>query len=315
MVMQERAYSIELKDATLRDEDISAVVFTVEIKKRPDGLYEYVYQINNPIDNKGIVSQILINLNCNVEFEPIVLPDSNDKPGYLGDMQAESNSYTPTTIRADHGSAASYGLTINNEALWGARISQGQKRTGLRLISPAAPGMRLFTIKPRVSYADGTWFFPEDDSIVPDTIDFTITGMIAAPGCPGVTEPPETALYPGATFQVEPENINKLLQYRSPQIDRFHVDAGTNETEIHIYYGKDIDSKTFKIEPAYLKHYFNPVAGTDEKISLPLKKARNKIKLSVHTIKATGTTRKENEIHHSYKDTDVFEIRVDGNKK
>ena len=44
-------------------------------------------------------------------------------------------------------------------------------------------------------------------------------------------------------------------------------------------------------------------------------KAKTKIKLSVHTIKEKGTTRNNNSEHHSYKDTDVFEIRVDGEIK
>ncbi|MDT8451415.1 MAG: hypothetical protein RQ936_01565 [Gammaproteobacteria bacterium] len=314
LIMQGSLCAAELKDATLRDEDISAAVLSVKHFTRPDGLIEYVYTISNPDENKGEIDELLIDLTCDVKFDSIVLPYADGKPGYEGDFSDNVKLHTPVAIHADYGSAAIYAISKNNAALWGTHIPPSNIITGFRLISPAKPGMRRYEITPWVHY-DESWIFPEDESLVPDTVDFTITGIIAAPGCPGVTEPPETALYPGATFQVEPENINQLLQYRSPQMDRFHVDAGTKEIEMHIYYGKDIDSKTFKIEPAYLKSYFNPVAGTDEKISLPLKKARNKIKLSVHTIKATGTTRKENETHHSYKDTDVFEIRVDGNKK
>lgn len=304
------AHSVELKDATLRDEDISAAVLFVEHFTRPDDLIEYVYTINNPAENKGEIDELLIDLTCDVYFDPIVLPFADGKPGYEGDFSDNVKLHTPTAIHADYGSAAIYAISKNNAALWGTRILPSKIITGFRLISPAKPGMRSYEIAPWVDY-DESWVFPEDESLVPDTIDFTITGMIAAPGCPGVTKPPETALYPGATFQVEPENINKLLQYRTPQKDRFHVATGTKEKTLHIFYSKDIDAKTFKVQPAWMKRYFNPVAGTDEQVTLPLKNARNKIKLSVHTTKATGTMRKNNEAHHSYKDTDVFEIRID----
>jgi len=306
---QSHLYANELKDATLRDEDISATELSVEYFTRPDGLYEYVYTINHPVENKGEIDRLMIDLACDVNFDPIVIPLAEGKPGYEG-VFSKDKLYTPTAIHADYGSAAIYAISKSNTALWGTRMPPAENSTGFRLISPAQPGMRRYELSPDVDY-DESWDFPEDESLVPDTVDFTITGMIEAPGCPGVTEPPGTSVYPGSTFQVEPENINKLLQYRLPQKDRFHVAAGTKETTLHIFYSEDIDAKTFKVEPAWMKRFFNPAAGTDEKIIIPLKKARNKIKLSVHTTKIKGTTRRGSDEHHSYKDTDVFEIRVD----
>ena len=306
------ASAVELKDATLRDEDISASTISVEYFTRPDGLMEYVYTIKSPSTNKGDIEELLINLYCDVNFEPAVLPYATSKEGYIGAVLLGKPAYTPTAIRADYGSSGIYGITENNEALWGVGILPGKTTTGLRLISPAKPGMRTYIITPWVDYTEGGWDLPEDISLVPKDFDFAITGMIAGPGCPGVTEPPsETNLYTGTGFRVEPENINALLSYRSPQKDRFHVVSGIKETTLHIFYSKEIDAKTFKVQPAWMKRFFNPVAGTDEQVILPLNKARNKIKLSVHTNKTTGTTRKGNESHHSYKDTDVFEIRVD----
>jgi len=308
--------AVELKDATLRDEDISASTISVEYFTRADGLIEYVYTINSSEENKGEVDGLLLDLYCDVSFENIELPYADGKEGYIGGVQINKAVHTPTAIHADYGSAAPYGITENNAALWGIGILPGKSTTGLRLISPAQPGMRAYTLMPWVDYSDGTWLLPEDINLVPKAHDFAVTGMIAAPGCPGVTEPPgETNLFAGTGFRVEPESINKLLQYGAPQKDRFHLDEGTRETTLHIFYSKDIDEKSFKVQPAYLKHYFNPVAGSDEKVTLPLKKARNKMKLSVHTNKVKGSTRKENESHHSYKDTDVFEIRVSGSKK
>ena len=290
-------------------------MLSVEHFTRPDGLIEYVYNIRNPISNVGEITRFLIDLDCVASFDFVELPYALEKYGYTGDHTQNKTGYTPTAIKADYGSSGIYGITENKEAHWALVLSPGNMVNGLRLISPAQPGMRTYTITPWVDYSDGTWQLPEDINLMPKAHDFAVTGMIAGPGCPGVTEPPsETNLFAGTGFRVEPENINKLLQYRTPQKDRFHVDAGTKETTLHIFYSEDIDAKTFKVQPAYLKHYFNPVAGSDEQVTLPLKKARNKMKLSVHTTKVTGTTRKENMSHHSYKDTDVFEIRVDGKK-
>jgi len=306
--------AVELKDATLRDENISATFISVNYFTRDDGLLEYVYTIESSPENKGEIDGLLIDLYCDKPVEPVSLPYADGKEGYMGGAKSTAK-YSPTAIHADYGSAAPYGITENNEALWGLAVSPGKTTTGLRLISSYKPGIRTYVITPWVDYSEGGWNLPEDLSLVPKAHDFAITGMIAAPGCPGVTEPPsEENLFAGTGFRVEPETINELLQYSSPQKDRFHVDAGTKETEIHIYYDENIDAKTFKVQPAYLKHYFNPVAGTNEKVTLPLKKSRNKMKLSVHTTKVKGSTRKENQAHHSYKDTDVFEIRVDSNK-
>ena len=182
-------YAVELKDATLRDEDISAAVLSVENFMRPDGLMEYVYTINHPADNKGIISQLLIDLSCSTKFDPVVLPFADGKPGYEGDFSDDVKLYTPTAIHADYGSAAIYAISKNNAALWGTRILPSKIITGFRLISPAKPGMRKYEIAPWVDY-DESWIFPEDESLVPDTVDFTITGMKAGPGCPGVTEAP-----------------------------------------------------------------------------------------------------------------------------
>lgn len=309
--IMQTASAVELKDATLRDEDISATIISVEYFMRPDGLMEYVYSIKSPLENKGIVDDLLLDLSCSVSFDPVNLPYADGKPGYEGDHTLSKHTHTPVAIHADYGSASPYGITENNAALWGLYMSPGKARVGLRLISPAKPGMRRYEIEPWVDY-DESWLLPEDITLVPKASDFRITGMITGPGCPGVTEPPaETNRYPGSNRGGELDNINQLLSYLTPKKDRFHVAAGTKETTLHIFYSKDIDAKMFKVQPAWMKRYFNPVAGTDEQVTLPLKKERNKIKLSVHTMKATGSTRKNNETHHSYKDTDVFEIRID----
>lgn len=308
----ECANSVERKDPRLRDEDISASLLSVEYFTRSDGLMEYVYSINNPLGNKGILSTLLLDLSCEAKFEYVNLPYANGKEGYMGGVTISTPKHTPAAIHADYGSAASYGITENNAALWGLYHLPGKSITGLRLISSAKPGMRNYSLAPYMDN-DASWNYPEEpDPTIPWIHDFTITGMIAGPGCPGVTKPlSKTTRYQGSFYDVKQNDINNLLSYRIPQRDLFHVVSGTKETTLHIFYGKDIDANTFKVEPVWMKKYFNPIAGANELVILPLKKVRNNIKLSVDTIKAKGMIRNDTISPYSYNDTDKFEIRID----
>jgi len=338
LFVNENLYSAVLKDPRLRDEDISATIVTVDYFTRPDGLYEYAYSIESPLGNKGIINSMSMDLTCSGNFPPVTLPYADGMPGY-SDIAASFGraAHTPTAIHADYGSAFSYGISTKGVADWGIYMKPGNSVSGLRLISAVEPGMRTYSIEPWMDN-DESWDYPEAKTPdIPWIQDFTITGMIAGPGCPGVTQPPElVTLYPGSRSHKEPEHINKLLSYRIPLKDRFHVEAGTTETTLHIYYADEIDAESFKVKPGWMKQYFNPVAGTNERVYLPLKKKRNKIKLSVRSIEGEHKDKKEgddseDEGHeededkdddekkdrkdkkssYSNKDTDKFEFRID----
>ena len=82
---------------------------------------------------------------------------------------------------------------MNGRAHWELWVLPGDSISGLRLISAAEPGMRSYAIEPGFSN-NNRWAYTEDspdDPDIPRVEDFTIVGMIAAPGCPDVTAPPE----------------------------------------------------------------------------------------------------------------------------
>jgi hypothetical protein len=312
-IMQICIVEAALKDPRTRDEDISNTIVDVTVTNEGE-LYRYDYTIKSSETNLGTISGLMIDLKCELDFGEVSIPVPDKRLGYIGNISRDGK-HVPAELFAEYGTSNVYGITIFNAVSWGVYVQPGMELGLVSILSPAPPGLITYKLKPAMAN-DPTWdysSYEECDPTVPWIEDFTVLGKVIGPACS--LEPPTVNLFQGSSFGYEPSNINELLQYSSPLKDRFHVAAGTKETEIHIFYGKDIDAKTFKVEPAWLKHYFNPVAGSDEQVTLPLKKARNKIKLSVHAIKATGTTRKENESHHSYKDTDVFEIRIDENKK
>lgn len=312
-IMQFGLVEAALKDPRTRDEDISNTIVNVKVTNEGE-LYRYDYTIRSSGTNLGMVSELMIDLRCDLDFGEVSIPVPDQRLGYLGNISRDGK-HVPVELFADYGTSSAYGVTIFNSAMWGVYVPPGAELGLVSILSPAPPGLVTYTLEPAMAN-DPTWdyaSYEEGDPTVPWIEDFTVLGKVTGPACN--LEDPNANLFQGASFGYEPDAINQLLQYKVPQTDRFHVDAGTKETEIHIFYGSGIDVKTFKVEPAYLRHYFSPVAGADEIVILPLKKAKTKIKLSVHTIKEKGTTRNNNSAHHSYKDMDVFEIRIDGERK
>ena len=301
----------ERKDPRLRDEDISAAQLSVEISGRDDGLYEYVYTLNNPATNKGEIFTFAIDLVCNAAFEPISFPLETDDPGYLPAKRG-TPPHTPTAIYAEWGQAATFSITIGGNALWGVTLEPGGTSTGLRLLSPAEPGLRNYTLKP---YMDNgpDWAYPEEpDPTIPWIMDFAVTGLIPAPGCPGVTPPVDEPMFSGTRIGMEPNQINELLTYTNPLQDRMHLPEGTKHVEVEVIYSDKIDPDTFMVEPAWLRGYFHPVPGERETVHIPLRHPRNRIRLEVHPTKdvPAGEKRKDDDMHHSFKDADEFEFRV-----
>lgn len=300
-------HSAERKDPRLRDEDISASLISVDYFTRPDGLIEYVYSITSPLENKGESARLLLDLSCTASFEPVDLPFADGMPGYSNDaVSLGIAAHTPTAIHADYGSAFLYSITVNGEALWGTGTIPGASITGLRLISAAEPGMRTYSLEPWMDN-DESWDYPEaSEPDIPWIKDFTVTGLIAAPGCPGVTEAPGSDFrFDGMPSRKNATEDNGLLSYSAPLRDRLHLEAGANEMTIHIFYSEDIDVRTFKVKPESLESRFNPEPGSDELVTIPLNKQRTKIELSIESIdqdkKAKG----------DHKDKDAFEIRVE----
>ena len=183
------AVAVERKDPRTRNEDISAAVLSVDHFTRADGLIEYVYRLESPASNKGIILDLDIELACEESFAAVELPLPDDAQGYEFPPQ-DAAPHTPVAVIGDFGSSFSYGIASDGSASWGLFLRPGEVRGGLRLISPAQPGMRNFRLIPAIDN-DESWNYPsQPDPGIPWIDEFTVSGTIAAPGCPGAAQPP-----------------------------------------------------------------------------------------------------------------------------
>lgn len=185
----------------------------------------------------------------------------------------------------------------------------GNTANGLLLVSPYGPKLRTYWLRPDFMVNE-QWDYPEDaeeQSDIPTADDFTVTGVIHGPACPGEeTEEPEPDLFDGSVSPWQTDEANALLRYSSPLRDRFERPNG-NELLVHIYYAENIDASSFKVEPARngIRRLFNPEPGADEEVRIPLDKGLSKLKLSVRaTLADKGMPRKGLD-----RDVDVFEFR------
>jgi len=177
----------------------------------------------------------------------------------------------------------------------------------MRLISSAAPGLRNYVLNPEWNTSPELWNYPRDpDPALPKRSDFAVRGMIAGPGCPGVTPPVEEPSYAGTP--AEAENINELLTYITPLQNR--LQTGDDSVTFTIVYSPDIDASTFKAEPGWLRKLFTPSPGTRETVQIPVRGKKQKFMLEVHPLGTTDAVRKHDELDHSTRDRDDFEIRA-----
>ena len=183
------AVAVERKDPRARDEDISGAVLSVDYYTRADGLIEYVYRLESPASNKGIILDLDIELACEEPFAAAELPLPADAQGY--DLPPkDAAAHTPVAVIGDYGSSFSYGISSDGSASWGLFLQPGEMRDGLRLISPAQPGIRNYKLIPAMDNDESWNYPPQPDPGIPWIDEFTVSGTIAAPGCPGVTQPP-----------------------------------------------------------------------------------------------------------------------------
>jgi hypothetical protein len=193
------SFATDLKDPQFRDEDISNLNLSVEYFTRTDGLIEYVYRLESPIDNKGEISDLIIDLACSEGFEPASPPPLPDTAEYFP-LQDGTPAHTPSAVTADSTESSLYGINGGAQAFWSFDMMPGEVRTTLRIVSPAEPGIRAFTVSPWMESTG--WNYPDHGEDIgeeqgwPRIDDFIVTGMIAAPGCPNVTEPPGKVLTP-----------------------------------------------------------------------------------------------------------------------
>lgn len=303
------AEGAEKKDPRLRDEDISGTKVSVEFQQRPDGLYSYRYTLEAPSSNLGMVTNFKLDLLCSHDFGSISLPSAPPENGaYYGNFATQST--TPVSIIGTPDvRASSYGITAEGEALAGMGSLPGTVVNDLEIVSPAEPGMRRYTLIPAMDNSP-EWDYPEaPDPSIPWIPDFTVTGMIAGPGCPGVTPPVEDARFAGTLQGRETEATNGLLSYSGVKVDRWHEEANVKQVSFVIHYAKNIDVDSFTAQPGWIRKQLDPAPGGEDELTLTLKPGKNVFHFQVS---AEGASSRKNEKSgRSEHDRDTFEIRRD----
>jgi hypothetical protein len=316
--VQAQLVQAQLLDPRTRDEDISGTRVTVDVSTTSEGLYLYTYGIVAPTTNKGSVARLLIDVRCTTPADRTGLPDQPDVPGFLLSA-SDDNRHSPVNLSADSGVTSVYSITANNWILWGSYNRPGESAVGMKVLSTMPPKPRLYELGP--SWDTGyPWNYEgieEDTPDIPWIPDFTVYGTTQGPSCPGDPPPPPTSSFPGTAKPGETEAVNALLTYSAPLTDRFHLPAGTQSVAVTIHYGKDIDPKSFKVEPQSnkVRKLFTPKPDSSETVFLPVQSGKNKYTLSVQE-QFTPPGSVEDAIRGRgrrgpAKDIDVFEIRVD----
>ena len=299
-------------DPRLRDEDISATMVDVEVSITSEGFYRYEYTVIAPVENKGHIRSFRIDLSCEEEPDRAGLPEQPESARFIGNSSADGK-HAPVVISVGEGGKGLFSVSRSNQIGWGIHLSADQTVSGLILTSTSPPVNRRYKLVPFMDTSGWDYgAFEEDDPEVPWIDDFTVRGMIEGPGCSADEPPPEEeSRFPGTSHGFGPERINQLLTYSEPLRDQFHVPEGTETLTMTIHYHEQIDPDTFRVQPAWARRLFNVEPGTSETVELPLRHHRNRFQLEVHPVKS-DLPRHEDPYHHSFKDKDVFDIRVEG---
>lgn len=302
-------YAETLRDPRFRDEDISMAIISSSYKQLPDGMYEYLFNIESPELNKGTIAHFSLDVSCNTTFSPTVF--SEPPIGNFFTNDSSDGLHLPLQAYGVMYYTYGMGITGDNRLVWGVGIEPGKKAIGYRVLSPVRPGKIRYILEPRMD-VDGwdyhTYSVETDE--VPDLPDFVTTGIVDGPVCPGNSD-----MFSGSNYKrSEPSRINNLLRYSEPSKDRFHVKNGTKEVKFTIHYSEEMDPKTFNVEPGYIKHFFNPVPGISQTVMLPLKmngKDSKKAKFKFEARMIGVATGKDKTKADRMKDKDEFEIRID----
>ncbi len=291
----------QLKDPQFRDEDISGTEVQTIVNRLENGLYEYIYNIQFPEENKGSVLTIGIDISCDADFGAVDFSDLQDSR-----VRNLSPDGEHVPIRIDDVEHVDESITVRNYVTWGVFADPGNPPLTLKVVSPAPPGERRYEITPAMDTTG--WDYPELEEYpeIPWIDDFKVTGIIEGPACNTSAAEP---LFAGNQRGFENEAANELLTYRKPTQNRWHAESDKELATFVIVYSDRIDPKSFKVTPGWARKYFHPEPGTEETVELPLKPGINKLTFQARVPKSPGP-RGEEEVHHSESDRDDFEIRV-----
>ena len=296
----------ELKDPRYRVEDIYDTKVSAVVNRLPNGIYEYIYTLESGKNNTAEVASFSVDIGCN-EPPSIVNIGISPDTKFIGDLSTDGR-HVQVQLYQSWGNAVIPGISIDNRANWMLALKPGKTASGHKILSPSPPGPRTYEIAPYIDSEgwDYETYSPDSDDDVLWIPDFVVTGQVTGPSCGQIEK------YAGSnSWGQEPREINQLLSYKKPTKNQFGFSRAETGFGMVIHYAYNIDPKTFKVEPTYLRKYFHPSPSTSEDIYLNInsdfsknKAGKGKIKLSIRAIDF-------NEGKKNMKDTDVFYLHFD----
>ena len=167
-------YLDTLKDPRTRDEDLSQTVVTGWYIERPDGLYEYHYHVESPVENKGRILSFQLDISC----------DNPDRKGVglimIPGLSHDGKYVSVGAIDDDYNPRIGPRVSADNRAHWLANIGPGESKK-YSLVSPEKPAYRTYILHPAVQ-TDG-WDYSGRHAEFPWIEDWIATGTTIGPRC------------------------------------------------------------------------------------------------------------------------------------
>lgn len=289
--------SQELKDPRTRDNDISRTSVDVSVTRTESGFYQYVYTLTADEANMEVVTDFIVDIACEEPAPEVSYPEPPTSLRW--DYASRDRKHAPVQIYPSPTGSAWMSLGVWNRINFSVNMDPGEFHTGFRILSPYPPVDRPFQLRPNwtVGNYDYSDLTDEEWDQLPIRDDFWVEGMTKGPGCSPAPEPP--ALFPGTRNEPDED----LLQYAEPDRSAFHTDEDTLVMDVH--YADDLLPESFKVEPAWARKLFTPVAGAHQRVELKLHPGMNRFKLYAERASESPETRRGPKAS----DTDTFAVR------
>ncbi|MDH5548134.1 MAG: hypothetical protein OEZ43_21365 [Gammaproteobacteria bacterium] len=293
------ASASELKDPRTRDEDISNSIVSVTINELPNDLYEYVYRIESNHNNNAKIINFSLDIFC-ADINPNQEISYPSDPAFKGNYSRDGK-HVPVHAFQKYGVAVAPVISVDNKIIWFLQLKPGGVAEGHRVVSSYPPGLRAYELDTYIEASGWDYdTFPIERDDVPWESDFIVTGAVKGPSC-------KSEFFGGSNKTiVEPYDINQLLSYEQPMSNHIRVSREESAVPISIHYSPDIDPKSFRVKPTYLRKYFTPVPGSKETIVLNIE--REKVENRPGHGLISLTVRKRNSMKVRDRDTDDFYI-------
>lgn len=271
IAISSNAFSEPLKNALTRDEDISMTIVDVSVKQLSSGFYDYVYTLTAPDENKGTLTDFVVDIRCSKPSGIVKFPESATTLPWR--YSSQDGNHSPVQIYPSPTGSAYLTLGVDNRVHFALFTEPGESHTGFRILSPYPPADRGYEL--RINWTVGDYNYPslteEELDRAPVRDDFWVNGMTKGPGCSRLPAP--AALFEGT----RDEPNDDVLRFATPARSAFHTQDAT--VDLDVYYAADLDPESFDVKPESLMSFFAPVPGTHQIVTLKLSPGVNRISL------------------------------------